>query len=329
MVSARRILCAGLLAGALGVGVAEAQPKASEAGAGATGAGTEARTETGTAAGAESAAGTESAAQSGTGAGAGATPAPPTKGPQRSASEARRRQTWQGQARGQGHGQVWAAQPAAAPVPVVRGNAGAPFGLGFTLERRWYADAGYDVFAGDDVSSRVGLWLSYDVLSLEPDVIVAAELGFSSESDESDNLLGGQLDSQLEAYSPHAGAQIRWVLSAWMQPHLRLNAGVTIWETQLRVQGTEFANDGVAPFGSATAGLLVRTPTRMFENSRGRLASLGFGVLLEGGYGVEAPWTMDVERPGPDGNDIELAESSLGDLGRSGPFVRASLVGRY
>ena len=212
---------------------------------------------------------------------------------------------------------------------MVRGDAGAPFGLGFTLERRWYTDAGYDVFAGDDISSRVGLWLSYDVLSLEPDVILAAELGLGTESDESHSLLGGQLDSQLEAYSPHAGAQIRWVLSSWMQPHLRLNAGVTIWETQLRVQGTEFTNDGIAPFGSATAGLLLRTPTRMFENSRGRLASLGFGVLLEGGYGVEARWSMDVERPGPDDNDIELEESSLGDLGRSGPFLRASLVGRY
>ena len=89
-----------------------------------------------------------------------------------------------------------------------------------------------------------------------------------------------------------------------------------------------FEDDGIAPFGSAGLGLTLRTPTRTFEDRRGNLASLSFGLMIEGGYTLSAPLDFKLDGPGPRKSDITLSEADLGELDRSGPYVRVSLVGR-
>jgi hypothetical protein len=265
------------------------------------------------------------APEGGPAAGKPATPPPPTGMP----TAARP------QAAAQPAQQSWPtdASPSAATVARSRrpgrGDAGAPYAVAFTVERRWNDDPGYDAFAGDDLSARLGIWLAYDVLMLSPEVVLAAEAGFAAETDEASELLGGALHSKLEGYAPHIGAQARWRMLSWLQPHVRLQGGATIWNTQIDLGRTEVDNDGVAPFGRITAGLLLRTPTRLFENSRGHLASMSFGLLLEGGFALEAPWQMELDVKGPGEDDIPIAEASLGELSRSGPFVQGSVVGRF
>jgi hypothetical protein len=220
----------------------------------------------------------------------------------------------------------------AVSAPRVYGDAGAAFALGLSIETPWYLDGSYDVFADDDVALRLGLWVGYDVASLSDELIAAVELGWGHETDEAHVL--GVASSELSAHVVHAGATVRWVPIDWLQPQLRLAAGTAIVDTRL-IAGDTFHDgaegvfeDLIAPFASAGLGVLLRSPTRAFENQRGRHASLSFGLLVEGGYSLAAPVDVELAGPKPSARGIPIAEPALGELDRSGPYIRVSLVGR-
>jgi hypothetical protein len=67
----------------------------------------------------------------------------------------------------------------------------------------------------------------------------------------------------------------------------------------------------------------------LFESRRGTFAALSFGVMVEGGYALVAPLSVTLDGDGPAETDIALAEAELGELERSGPFMRVSLVARF
>jgi len=141
--------------------------------------------------------------------------------------------------------------------------------------------------------------------------------------------------TKLTTHVAYAGATMRWVLLDWMQPHLRLAGGAAIIDAQLQAAGNTFHDgaggvfeDMISPYGSAGLGFLLRTPTRLFENRRGRYASLSFGLMVEGGYTLAAPVDVALEGPKPGARGIPVAEPELGELERSGPYIRVSLVGR-
>lgn len=224
-------------------------------------------------------------------------------------------------------------EPEPDSAPLRHGDAGAPFALGISFEAPWYTDPGYDVFAEDDVAARFGLWASYDVAAVRDDAFVAVELGWGTESADDDVL--GVADTQLSTQIAYAGATLRWVPISWLQPHLRLAGGVGIIDAQLDAGGTSFHDgaggvfeDMLSPFGSAGLGFTLRTATRTFEDHHGRLASLSFGLMFEGGYTVAKPIDIALDGPGPSARDIALSEPKLGELKRSGPYFRVSLVGR-
>jgi hypothetical protein len=217
--------------------------------------------------------------------------------------------------------------------PAQHGDAGAPFALGISFEAPWYTDPGYDVFAKDDVAARFGLWASYDVAAVRDDAFVAVELGWGTESEE-DHVLS-VADTKLATQVAYVGATLRWVPISWLQPHLRLAGGVGIVDAQLDAGGTTYHDgaggvfeDMLSPFGSAGLGFTLRTATRTFEDHHGRLASLSFGLMFEGGYTLAKPIDIALDGPGPSARDIALSEPKLGELKRSGPYFRVSLVGR-
>ena len=89
--------------------------------------------------------------------------------------------------------------PKAEEPEQVYGDAGAAFAIGLSLDSSFYPDASYDVYAENDATPRLGFWLAYDVATLRTDAIVAVELGYGHESEES-FVLGGlhtQLDTHL------------------------------------------------------------------------------------------------------------------------------------
>jgi hypothetical protein len=224
------------------------------------------------------------------------------------------------------------------PEPRVRGDAGAALALGVSLEMPWYDDPGFDVFHDDDVTTRPGIWAGYDVLSLQQDLILAAEIGWGIESESESELLGGALRSELETQTLFAGVQLRWIPIPMLQPYARLAGGAALVDMELRsVSPDESFTEGggdpfdsaVSPFGSLGLGVMLRTPTRMFENRRGGYASLSFGLMFEGGYTLAAPVEMKLDGEGPGERDIALVESELGELERSGPYARISGVARF
>jgi hypothetical protein len=93
--------------------------------------------------------------------------------------------------------------------------------------------------------------------------------------------------------------------------------------------GGEPFDSAVSPFGSLGLGVLLRTPTRMFENRRGAYASLSLGLMFEGGYTLAAPVDMKLAADGAGERDVALVESELGELERSGPYARISAVARF
>ncbi len=217
-------------------------------------------------------------------------------------------------------------------APVVHGDAGAAFALGLSLDAVWNTDPGYDVFAEDDVTPRFGLWGSYDVAALRDDVFAAIEVGWGHES-ESGHVLG-VASTELRTNVAYAGVNLRWVPIDFLQPHLRIAGGAALVDARLQAGQTfrdgadGFFEDLISPFGSAGLGFTLRTRTRAFEDRRGKLASLSFGLMVEGGYTLAAPIEVALDGPGPSSRDIPLAEPDLGDLDRSGPYIRVSLVGR-
>ena len=221
----------------------------------------------------------------------------------------------------------------------VRGEAGAAFAVGVSLDSSFYPDPSYDVYADDDATGRLGLWLAYDVAALRTDTILAIEVGYGTESEEA-TVLGG-LSTQLHTHLAHVGAQLRWVPLDVLQPHARLAAGAAFLDADLRENGVRYEDgstglfDGdlfdslVSPFVSLGLGATLRTPTRLFEDSQGHLASLSAGFMLEGGYTLAAPVDVALDGPGPNDQGIALREPGLGQLKRSGPYVRGSLVMRF
>lgn len=224
------------------------------------------------------------------------------------------------------------------PEPRVHGDAGGAFALGVSLEMPWYSDPGFDVFHDDDVTTRLGVWAGYDVASLQPDLILAAEIGWGTENESESELLAGALHSELDTQSFFAGVQLRWVPLAMLQPYARLTGGAALVDMELssRSPSQTFTEGGgdpfdslVSPFGSLGLGVMLRTPTRMFENRRGAYASLSFGLMFEGGYTLAAPVDMKLDGEGPAERDIDVVESEFGELERSGPYARISGVARF
>ena len=126
-----------------------------------------------------------------------------------------------------------------------------------------------------------------------------------------------------------------------LQPHARLAAGAAFLNAELEENGVTYRDgstgilDGelfdslVSPFASLGLGFTLRTPTRLFEDEKGHLAALSAGFMLEGGYTLAAPVEVALDGPGPGDQGIALREPGLGELKRSGPYVRGSLVMRF
>jgi hypothetical protein len=226
----------------------------------------------------------------------------------------------------------------AEPTPT-HGDAGAAFAIGISMDSSFYPDPSYDVYADDDATGRLGLWLAYDVAALRTDTILAIEIGYGAES-EHETVLGG-LRTELDTHLAHVGAQLRWVPLDVLQPHVRLAGGAAFLDANLQENGVRYEDgssglfDGelfdslVSPFASLGLGATLRTPTRLFEDSQGHLASLSAGFMLEAGYTLAAPVEIALDGPGPNDQGIALREPGLGQLKRSGPYVRGSLVMRF
>jgi hypothetical protein len=218
---------------------------------------------------------------------------------------------------------------APAPKPRVYGDAGGAVVVGASVDSLFRTEPGYDLFGENDVATRLGLFAGHDLVSLLPQLILAAEVGFGIESEEQNGLLGGTLSTDLSMTSLYGAASLRYVLHPVLQPHARVAAGASLLDVEFSPSNeVSDEDDAVSPFVSLGAGLLLRTPTRAFETHDGRFASVSFGVLIEAGYTFAASADLSLGDTSGE-HEIPKTQADLGTLELSGPYVRTSLVGRF
>jgi len=226
------------------------------------------------------------------------------------------------------------AEPAAEAQPAaVRqyGNAGAAIAVGVSFDAPWYTKRSYDLFSDKDVANRFGVWAAHDIAALRSDTFVALELGWGTEHEQDGGLRASTLGSELTTHAFYGGAQLRYVPVSWLQPHARLAGGAQFLHMQLTSSSptVTFKDNGVTPFASLGLGVTLRSPTRLFEDFQGHLASLSVGLMLEGGYTLAPAVQFALRGPSPGQRGVPIVEPKLGHLDRGGPYARASLVVRF
>jgi hypothetical protein len=213
--------------------------------------------------------------------------------------------------------------PIEPPVePVRHGDATAPFALGIGGSVLWYGDHDY---ALTDLkhTGAFELFATYDVWTPVPGLVLAAGASLRHESRTIDFYY------DLRQNTVQAELMARLVATPWLHPHVRVAVGGVITNFS-RTDSTadvkyEDTSGGVAStFG---AGFTLRTPPRLFETHRGRLASLSMGVLVEGGYALNQDATLEAKPT--EGSEIERATFSLGSLDRSAAYLRIAAVVRF
>jgi hypothetical protein len=209
-------------------------------------------------------------------------------------------------------------------------EAQARYTLALSVDALWNSDAGYDLFAEDEVAAQLGLWVGADLVALGPQAVLAGELGFATESAEATALWSGQVDTTLRNDTLLAGVSLKLELTSWLVPQVRVSGGVSLLKLELSTsRDGAFEDEAVSPFAALGAGFLLQTPSRLFENKEGHFASLAIGLLVEGGYALRAPVELALEKRGGATQPIAVRDASLGELALSGPYVRTSAVVRF
>jgi hypothetical protein len=208
------------------------------------------------------------------------------------------------------------------PEPRRHGRAGAPFALALGPGFMWRGGSAQRVLTSDRANAGFELLATYDVWAPSARAVVAAGLDLRLEH------LGDPDELAVWHRSVQAELQPRFRVTRWLWPHLRVAVGMV--STRFRLSdlgGLDFADHDVHVASTLGAGFTLRTPARLFETHRGRLSSFSIGVSIEGGYTFAKAATLRA-KPTSD-SDLTQATFALGDVERSGAYLRALGVFRF
>lgn len=187
----------------------------------------------------------------------------------------------------------------------------------------WRDDVGYELFSRAARSSAFELFASYDVWAPSPAVVFALGAALRSELHETDRAF------ELAHNALQAEATARFMALRWLWPHLRIAAGFMATRFAAKDIDTDlvFEDRDIGFVGSLGGGFTVRTPARLFETYRGRLASLSLGLMLEGGYTLASAASLQAKPRGS--SEIPRDTFAFGELDRGGPYLRVLFVIRF
>ncbi|MET0341484.1 MAG: hypothetical protein ABW252_10825 [Polyangiales bacterium] len=211
----------------------------------------------------------------------------------------------------------------APPRPRRHGDAGAPFALGIGAGLMWRNEPAHRVFTDRAHTPGLEVFARHDVWARSRTILAA---GASLRSEQ----LGDDDRFAVHHHAVQAELAARYGVSSWLWPELRAGVGVVTSRfrmTEERADALDYRDRDTHVVGSVGAGVTLRTPTRLFETPRGRLASLSLGLLLDGGY----TFAKDAKLSANPSSDGEVARSgfALGDLKRGGAYFRTMLVLRF
>ncbi len=192
-----------------------------------------------------------------------------------------------------------------------------------SLEDRvlWLKNPGYDLFSDDDVSNGIGFSVAGDLLRLGPALVLAPELGLLIERAQS-TVLGGALDSEVAVTTYLAGASLRYELASFATLHSRMVLGAERRTLNLIANYDDPEDVEQKRWGmtaSLGAGATLQLPPR---------GAVAPGLLVEGGYCLATTQELRLENETND-DAIPVEGASLGELGRSGPYLRLAAFLRF
>jgi hypothetical protein len=207
--------------------------------------------------------------------------------------------------------------------------------LALNLDTVWNTSRSFDLFSHDDVARQPGIAADLTVWR-SGSLSVGAGLGWGALSENDVGLFNGAVESaEIESQSFYADVALRYEVWSFFEPHARLAGGLSFVDLSMKTDdGVRFEDDGgapfhsvLSPFASVGAGFTLKTMDRMLETRSGRLSTAALGLAVEGGYTLASPVDFALlERDA--GGRIDLEASDLGDVERSGPYVRVALVVR-
>jgi hypothetical protein len=179
------------------------------------------------------------------------------------------------------------------------------------------------LLVGPKHQGQFDMYASYDLLQPVRRVVISLGASFRRANASSDLL--EMRDSTLQG-----DLLARVQMAEWLWPQLRASAGAVWTHVSLNDAGLggTIADRDVAFAATLGGGIMLRTPTRLFETYRGRLASLSLGVLTEAGYAM-APAASVQGTPSGGSADVARSSVQLGSLSRSGPYLRIMGVVRF
>ncbi|MDB4940725.1 MAG: hypothetical protein JWP97_259 [Labilithrix sp.] len=203
------------------------------------------------------------------------------------------------------------------------GNAGAPFALGVGGSLLWRNDHAEHVLSKHKATGALDVFATYDVWSPMRGAVIAVGASLRHEA-----WLGND-DYSLHNNAVQAELMARYGVTRWLWPHVRAAVGgVTSHfkqrDTLARLDYDDRSSSAIGTFG---AGFTLRTPARLFETHRGWLASLSFGLLVEGGYTVAKP--ADFHLKPTQSGDLARSTFAVGSVDRSAPYLRLMGVLRF
>ncbi len=192
----------------------------------------------------------------------------------------------------------------------------------------WQSSSRYDILSDTRAPILPGLSAAVRIAELPSKLRIDAELGANFESTTSPGEsnraltadgLSATPNAKLSAAHYWAGLRASRPLIPWVAPHVRLWGGLAdqTVEVQFRNQTDAlYTQRNLLPFGALGAGFSVSSPARYVA---------GLSLLAEGGYRLMSDVDLQPKWESSD-NRITRTGPSLGDLSRSGPYLRVALA---
>lgn len=123
-------------------------------------------------------------------------------------------------------------------------------------------------------------------------------------------------------------AVYRWPVLAWLQPRVRVGAGLAWHSLELSESGAKFSGSQLTPLVLGTAGFELVVPRQRFQRP-GRAGDFTVGASLDLGWQhvFAADWKLDSQRA----LSPAMTQKSLdfGSAGLTGTLVRVALLLRF
>jgi hypothetical protein len=211
------------------------------------------------------------------------------------------------------------AEPISSPRPL---KLRYPLSVQLDVMPVWQMSNGYDLFSTNDIATRIGLSAGYDVLDAAPKTPLGVEIGWSTESHGAGVLFRG-FNTAFSAHNFHGGLKLRHQVLPFLAPHVSLLAGAARMETSFEVTSVDgvraFETVKWTPFAMLGVGLAALAPV---DNR------VAFGASVEAGYSISGSMPLRFD-PREANGALPGAHASMGDYGRSGPYLRFGFFVRY